>query len=311
MKSNLKVQKQENTREEVKQLEIDHVFCEVLLFCKDTNMFGPGLLRHVKRGPSRDRGEGGGVTSNFEPQEFSTFCNPEVLLNKEMLSFYSTGKCRLERYFNEFLKEGTLDDPSRTENAVSLTLINPLMSEKDKISNQNLTRSTILNVFKINEYYTVDELQEEIIILNSSLPDDQKEPARGNKHALCQIVLSLREKHLAIDSQWDDKCFKRIQEELSSRCGKKLVKWVLKLEKSSRIISLLLQSPAKESARLQEHTFTDDNNTTKDVDDDDDDGSGAVIDTLRMSMGLSKHLTHMSFLPKLDLEMARPLTSLF
>ena len=49
-----------------------------------------------------------------------------------MLSLYSTGRERLESYFNLFLKNGDLNDPKRSEKEVSLSAIDPLMSASDK-----------------------------------------------------------------------------------------------------------------------------------------------------------------------------------
>ena len=124
---------------QAKPVELDHVYCQVLTFATEANLYGDGPLRHLPKGPMSKRNptdmDPEDAFFSFEENEFSTICSKPgkpTHLNKEMLSLYSTGRERLESYFDLFLKNGDLTDPKRSEKEVSLSAIDPIMSASDK-----------------------------------------------------------------------------------------------------------------------------------------------------------------------------------
>jgi hypothetical protein len=54
-----KPKRNKTSKEEARKLKIDHVFCEVLVFCEEANLFGPGPVKHIKKGPSKNFERGG------------------------------------------------------------------------------------------------------------------------------------------------------------------------------------------------------------------------------------------------------------
>ena len=216
------------------QLALDHVFLEVLVLAEEANLFGDGPLRHVKKGPANKRNNKDGQLSfeEFEEDEkFTTIGSTternRIHLNKEMLSLFELGRERLEDYYKEFLQEGDLDDPKRSEKKVSLAAIDPLKSASDKEDTINLDRSTSTDMASIANNYTVEGLKREIQYLNQkhlmlreeneSLPQFESIKDDGTKNVLVSKVVILRNDLIAIHPSWASERLDEIREQMRSR----------------------------------------------------------------------------------------------
>ena len=211
------------------QVLLDHIFLEVLVMADEANFFGDGPLNHVRKGPAKERMNEDGML-NFdkfdEREKFTTICSTErntIHLNKEMLSLFDIGKERLEAYYKEFLVDGDLDDPKRSEANVSLAAIDPLNSASNKKDLINLERSTSTDTSKITKDYTVDELKTEIRYLNQQHRSlhtiGSFEPVRadGNKNILVSKVVLLRNDLINLDPGWAENRMRDIQDQMDAR----------------------------------------------------------------------------------------------
>ena len=124
--------------DQVKELQVNHVFCEVLIFCTEANIFGPGKIEHIQRGPAEIfNNESGprktGVTVDPNVVDgFAQFCDSTVKLNPQLPQVFKVGELRMSEYFDFYFKFGDLHDASRSEKDVPLTAINPVMSENEE-----------------------------------------------------------------------------------------------------------------------------------------------------------------------------------
>jgi hypothetical protein len=95
-----------------KELHIDHVFCEVLAYCHDTNIWGPGPILHAKSGPACGR-----ANSPADVQDESTFTSlsSKTELNTDVLFSVSIGNTRLMDYYKEFAQSDLWNETTRSE----------------------------------------------------------------------------------------------------------------------------------------------------------------------------------------------------
>ena len=235
----LKVEdKEKKSGSQAKPIELDHIYCQVLTFATDANLYGDGPLRHLPKGPMSKRNPIGADIDPedafipFEEDEFSTICSKAgkpTHLNKEMLSLYSTGRERLESYFNLFLKHGDLNDPKRSEKEVSLSAIDPIMSASDRKDELDLERSIVTEADIIFKNYKIDELKEEIRQLNENhirareaLDNPLSEAftpssTRGNKGELVAQVVILRFGLIRLNKNWQNERKQEIEARLNER----------------------------------------------------------------------------------------------
>ena len=179
-----KVEKNKTDENGIKQLPLDQSFFEVLLYCDETNLWGPGPIKPCKPGPyskrQRQRASAGGVTShgdetnddlNIVDDEHSFLSLSGKVLNKDVLFSLSTGEERARDYFDHFLKDGDWFDPSRSETkGVPLSKINPEIADvEESFMKKEMSRIEIVEFKKLDASYTKDELKRELKCLNDSL----------------------------------------------------------------------------------------------------------------------------------------------
>ena len=220
-------QKRKAGKAKVKELDIDHVFVETLIFATEANLFGEGPPRHIKKGPARNFFENGVYFGRwdveYDEHEFTQICNKKMNLNVESLRARSIGKERCEAYFNHFFVVGDEDETGRSEKEVQLTFIDPLMSEKNKSSNKDLVRSTSTDLSVLEANYTIDELKNEVQELNDllSLREDytHRELPRGSmrKSDWCHQLKILRQEMMQLNPSWENDTLALIRSEISAR----------------------------------------------------------------------------------------------
>ena len=196
------------------ELQINHVFCEVIIFCSEANLFGPGEIKHIQKGPA----------SNFPPPDgirqkgttmrekdtgtFTQICNDLVLLNTELPKARKIGEQRMSQYFEHYHKTGDLSKASRSEKDVPLTSINPLMSENAKDLRAELARCTCTDTKMLEEYYVVEQLNTEINLLNNELRESDHSDLQIAKEGgekkidLCSLVRRLRLNLMNVNASW-------------------------------------------------------------------------------------------------------------
>ena len=168
----------------------------------------------------------------FEEDEFSAIvCSKpgkSIYLNKEMLSLYSTGRKRLESYFDFFLKNGDVNDPKRGEKEISLSAIDPIMSASDKRDELDLERAIKTDPNIISNNYNTAELKDEIKLLNETIlglltamdnpPEFNPSRTGGKKKAelVAQVVI-LRSHLIRLNSNWQSERKQEIQARLDLR----------------------------------------------------------------------------------------------
>jgi hypothetical protein len=193
--------------DEKRQLQIDHVYCEVVVFCEEANLFGPGAPRHVCKGKGERFQRGMRKNYEYDEGELSTLSDLSAIINPETLQIRSIGVQRLKEYVKHFLVDGDLDDPMRGEQEIKLYAINPLENEEQRCANVELARCATLDLSKIEDGYTCEELKAEIAYLRSILQDAASEiriNLNVKKSELCYQVKRLREEMCSFDSEWAD-----------------------------------------------------------------------------------------------------------
>ena len=276
------------------QVLLDHIFLEVLIIADEANFFGDGPLNHVRKGPAKERmnKDGNLIFDKFDEHEkFTTVCSTDrntIHLNKEMLSLFELGKERLRAYYDEFLVNGDLDDPKRSEAKVSLAAIDPLKSASNKKDLINLERSTSTDTSKISDDYTVEDLKTEIGYLNQQHQSFREEnedntfgpfesvKADGNKHILVSKVVLLRNDLIKLDPGWAEKRKRDIQHQMEARAADENLSMERKMKKElDNLIYTLDGATAKSESK--KFTFEISNYIISSDDSDSDCGDGDVI----------------------------------
>lgn len=188
----------------IKELEINRVFCESLIFAEETNLWGPGEIELFC--PSSQKSD--------RPMQkpFKSFKG--VPLNTDILFCVSTGTKRAKDYFQVNLVDGDWNDPKRSEKesegGVSLKKIETTLAENEKEVSLDLKRIFFLKLEEIKGSYTLVELKDEFKFLNSELQKKGlKEVERDNrlyktwtKAAYASCISAARLKLLDADSKW-------------------------------------------------------------------------------------------------------------
>ena len=234
-RSELKLEDSKKCGSPSKPVELDHVYCQIVAFATDANFYGDGPLRHLRKGPLSKRNPNNNDPEEeffpFEEDEFSSICcknGKPIHLNKEMLSLYSTGRERLESYFDLFLKNGDVNDPKRSEKEVSLASIDPVMSASDREDELDLERGIATDTEIISKNYTNAQLKVEIqqlnmkhIELRETLNNTSSQfipsPTSGKKSELVAQVVILRCGLIRLNKNWKKERLQEIQARLDVR----------------------------------------------------------------------------------------------
>jgi hypothetical protein len=203
--------------------QINHVFCEVIIFCEEANLFGPGDIKHIRKGPASkfthpgEREKGTTMKEN-DVGAFSQICDAYAYLNTELPHARDIGEKRMMEYFEHYFKLGDLADASRSEKDVALPSISPLLVENAKGLREELVRCISTDIKVIEEYYIVDELNVEIGVLNDLLndsPSAQIQKDGGEKKLdLCYLVKRLRVNLVRLNPTWAEERETNAQEKL-------------------------------------------------------------------------------------------------
>lgn len=163
----------------IKQLHIDRSFCEVLAFCQETNVWGPGELKMTKPGPLAKRVRGQRRRADGDAENSETARSSVMMslagkpLNEEVLFCFSTGLKRGKDFFDTFLKKGDWYDHSRPEKGdggVSLQRMDPgIVDPKKDEMDKDIEKVSLLVHQDFDGLYTKDELKEELDYLNNFL----------------------------------------------------------------------------------------------------------------------------------------------
>ena len=168
----------------VKELEINKVFCESLLFAYETNLWGPGdiVFDEKKKASCHEETNSDNWRSNQRP--FKSVKG--VPLNTDLLFCVSTGTMRASKYFETFLVDGNLNDPKRpekeSEGGVSLKKVETKVAEDEKDFHLEMERVCLLDMLQINDAYTVNEMKQEMKYLNAQLKKVGKKEVKRDTH---------------------------------------------------------------------------------------------------------------------------------
>ena len=287
--------------EEQASIRIDRVFCEVLIFCIESNLFGPGPPKHILKGPAKDFGlQMSRGLFDYEEGEFTGISDKlKAPLNVNTLRIRSEGVQRLGEYFDVHYVKNDDEESSRSGDGVNLSTINPLASDEDQKDNNELQRCATVDLEVLDKCYTVSELKEEIIYLNSVSLDLELDivPTRSGqskKHFLYHVAVT-REKISEKDREWK----KRRTEEIKLRISRRneseqhSLSTIIGEEINDQFFNL--EGTEKECMSSKKHIFrgtvADDGFNDDDDDNDDDEVLNTrprVVHTERQSMGLTK-----------------------
>jgi len=297
--------------EERRSIRIDRVFCEVLIFCIESNLFGPGPPKHICKGPAKKFGlQSTRGLFDYEVGEFSGICDrSRAALNVNTLCIRSEGVKRLEEYFNVYYVEDDDEESSRSGKGVNMATINPTMSDADQKDTNELQRCTSVDIDVLDKCYTVPELKEEIVYLNSILEGlgldvIHTRNSQSKKQFLYHVAVA-REKIMEKDREWKQRRIEEIKLRLASRNEneQELLPSIVREEIKDNFFSL--EGTEKERMRSKKYIFlgtaTVGNESRSrrvrfDDDDDDDDNGNSdtqprIVHTDRQSLGLTKNWT--------------------
>ena len=197
----------------IKEIEINKVFCESLLFAHEYNLWGPGdIIFDEKKNQTAKEND------NRRPMQRPFKSTKGVPLNKDLLFCISTGSRRLSKYFQTFLVDGKWEDSKRSEKesegGVLLKKINTTLADDEEGFNIEMERITFLNDLDIKSAYTVKELKEELKFLNNELEklgkekvtkDPRKHPGQWNKNSYACCIATARLSLLDADKDFSEK----------------------------------------------------------------------------------------------------------
>ena len=152
----------------VKELELNNVFCESLLFANESNLWGPGNIgfdeKNNVEGGRRGHNEGTGLEEQRPmrplPRPFKSIKG--VTLNKELVFCVSIGLGRLKEYFKTFLVDGDSDNPTKrsekeSDGGVSLKKIDTTKAEDEKDFNTNIKKELLFWIQKKLKMHTLEK----------------------------------------------------------------------------------------------------------------------------------------------------------
>jgi hypothetical protein len=208
-----------DTEEERKFLSLDKVMQECLLYFRDLNLFGPGPPRHVPAKPWTTR-------KDMDRQDWEEASETEckspsgrVHVNTEILFYISAGVEKSEQYFTHFNVEGDLKSPERSEQVVSLTLIEGDLSKLRTTTANNAERYLSLDAtfLMTTGLISLAELKKELKFLNETLTAifpsmdpikaQKQQPSQKapNKKCFIDAVIEARQALILHDADWKTK----------------------------------------------------------------------------------------------------------
>lgn len=284
----------------VKELQIDHVFIETVIFATEANLFGNGAPKHIKKGAAAKFERGDRAISEYYDNEHSQICNPETKLNKEALRGRSIGVERSRAYFDHFFVAGEADETQRGEKEVKLTTIDPLMSEADKNSEKELERATTTDTRILEKFYTVQELKTESRALSDILDELEEYDAVRDPPSLrdqrksdwCYYLKILRQDILRMDPLWESRTRDSILNDMNDR-GRENdtnLKQALRDELKDPFFTLDRNEKAKQkvysfAAAEEDNEF--DNGSELQQEEEHDTNATRIVDHARESFGVS------------------------
>ena len=157
---------------------VDKIFCEITLYLRDTNMFGPGERIIVDSKPYNNR-KSNLYTEAISSIEDATVVSPTgIPLNVECLFQYSTALEVIEDYWKfYYINNKNMEETKRSEKDVSLATINAEISTRDATLQKELDRCVTLERRYLLQpgVYTGKELDIEIDRLKESLRTHQQQ----------------------------------------------------------------------------------------------------------------------------------------
>jgi hypothetical protein len=188
----------------IKMIEIDHIYCEVLVYCTDSNIWGQGPIKIQEKTTEK--------VDELRMRDFKSLKG--VPLNTDLLFLVSQGTEIAEKYWKNFLVDGNWNDPSRPETkdgGVSLKRIDSTMAAGDEQDDLELARIEYLDPDDIKKAYLLDELKLELKDLNNelvknNLPEENKRDTSvyksWSKAAFAKSISNARIKLLDIDADF-------------------------------------------------------------------------------------------------------------
>jgi hypothetical protein len=160
-----------DTEKECKFLALDRVMHECLLYVRDLNLFGIGAPRHVPAKPWKTR-------KDMDRQDWKEPSEMECKgpsgrkeVNPDLLFHLTTGLERSKSYFTHFNVDGEITSAERSEQVVSLALIEGDMAKVFAATANNEERYVSVNASFLNTkgMITLAELKTELKFLNDKL----------------------------------------------------------------------------------------------------------------------------------------------
>jgi hypothetical protein len=205
-----------DTEEERKFRSLDKVMQECLLYFRDLNLFGPGPPLHVPAKPWKTRKD---MDRHDWEEASETECKSpsgRMHVNPDLLFHLTTGLERSKSYFTHFNVEGDLASPERSEQVVSLALIEGDVSKVNTATANNAERyvSVDATFLKTMGLINVAELKKELKDLNSTLKAifpametikaQKQQPSQKppNKLSYIDAVILARQQLILQDADW-------------------------------------------------------------------------------------------------------------
>jgi hypothetical protein len=205
-----------DTEEERKLLALDRVMQECLLYFRDLNLFGIGAPRHVPSKPWKTRK---GMDRQTWEEASETKCKSpsgRTEVNPERGFFLSPGLGLGKDYFTHFNVEGDITSAERSEQVVSLTLIEGDLAKVAAATANNAERYVSVDASFLNTkgMITLAELKTELKFLNDKLLEiypamprfkaEKQQPGNRapNKMSYIHAVVQAREALVVHDAEW-------------------------------------------------------------------------------------------------------------
>lgn len=219
--------RKKNNDKGVKELSINKVYCNSLIYFLDTNLWGPGdVISKVRTSDTSYKGSNRqGFPDTFGEERqvlFQSFTG--VPLNTDILFLVSTGTKRSQKYYDTYKVKGNLNDASRSEKeeegGVLLKKIDPTLYSEEQRQQVNEKRIQELDALQITKLYSSDEIREEYKFLNDELkklklPEvkrDTRVYKNWTKPAYALCISTARLRLLDHDKEWIDNRLKSIKE---------------------------------------------------------------------------------------------------
>lgn len=201
--------KERYEKDGVKQIPIDRVYCEVLLYCREINVWGPGKVK-VEEKPRKKNVE---VETELPQEglskEFKS-CRNVPLNNPDVLFLVSTGRTRSQKYYETFLVDGEWNSSTRPEKekdgGVSLEKINPLLTEVEENREARINRIAMTGIKKLMQAYNGEDMKVEYNKLNRMLenigcPIIRRDPKKYKSWTKEAYAVSISEQRILLNEK--------------------------------------------------------------------------------------------------------------